>query len=121
MLFGRKTAHGRLTGNQTQLFRGALMEALEDRKMLSATVTHHVARASKTHAAKTDSLTASVKHASTKSTSTGTSSTSSGTTTSGFRSHGHIVYTLQFNQVPAAVQTGLTKLASSDSLAAPTS
>jgi hypothetical protein len=101
--------------------RSSMIETLEDRRLLSASVhhahaVHHAAK--HTHAARTASVAASVLQASTNSKSSNSSS-SSNTTSS--EAAGILLDTIEFNQTPAAVQTALKSLAASDSLAAPTS
>lgn len=116
---------------QTQLFRGGLIESLEDRRMLSASALHHavkhasVTHATATHASLTHAKTtkASKSSNSTSSSSSSSTTSSSSSTSSGgtVDSEGQIVDTIQFSQAPTAVQNGLKALASTDSLAAPTS
>ncbi|HZL37659.1 MAG TPA: hypothetical protein VFC78_20240 [Tepidisphaeraceae bacterium] len=116
----------------------SMIEALEDRRMLSASVPHHVAHPNAIHHAAVKRV--NLKHAVTKvtkavaaaittaaaSTSTSGSATSSGSTSSTNDTDGvadtggSIVNTLQFGQAPTIVQSGLTTLAAADKLAAPT-
>ncbi len=118
------------------------IESLEDRRLLSATVLHHAVHAHKVHHAtakhaalkhhahhtKKTTATAVAAALVTATSTTSTSATSTGTTSTGSSipslgwdgSDGNFGQTITFSQAPLAVQTGLTKLAAADSLAAPT-
>ncbi len=105
--------------SQPQVFPYFFMEALEDRQLLSASVTHHSLHTHKIvssvrHASKHHS--ASASKASTA-TSTGTSTTSSDPTWFGV--FARQVDSIAFDLTPSAVQSGLTSLASTDGLPAP--
>jgi hypothetical protein len=107
-----------------------MIEALEERRMLSSAVVHHVVADVKHHAAAKH---ANLKHHNTKASkvkaATATSTTSSSTTSSSTSSSttdtssdfGQIIDSIEFSLAPTAVQTGLKSLASADSLTAPTS
>ena len=94
-------------------FSASLIEALEDRRLLSASVLHHHLHAHKHHTAKDASVIES------DATSTASSDTTSADPST-FPAFGHVIDTVEFQNAPTAVQTGLTTLASADSLAAPT-
>jgi hypothetical protein len=98
-------------------FSASLIEALEDRRLLSVSVLHHH-HAHKHHTAANASVVES------DTTSTATSDTASSSTASAdpgsFPSFGHVIDTVEFQDAPTAVQTGLTTLASADSLTTPT-
>lgn len=99
------------------------IETLEDRRLLSATVHHaHAVHHAAKHAqaARAASVAASVLQTIASPSSSSSSSSTSSTSTSSSDSDGILVDTIQFSETPAAVQTGLKKLASSDDLAAPT-
>ncbi|HEX4124090.1 MAG TPA: hypothetical protein VHY37_05125 [Tepidisphaeraceae bacterium] len=118
-----------------------LIEPLEDRQLLSATVhpaTAHTVKADKAvHAAKTHAKAdkankadkadkASHKKAKTKDSDASTASTgstgSTGTTSlPNIPFTGQVENTITFSQAPSAVNSGLTSLASTDGLAPPTS
>lgn len=119
-----------------------LIETLEDRTLLSATATHalHTAlkHATKVHAATVkpakvthskaakaskhhkSNATANVASSSDAASPSTTTSTGSTTTDPIFEDHGHILSTIPFSEAPTAVQNGLTTLAATDHLAAPT-
>lgn len=129
-MFGRKTRISRSL-NRSGPSAGAFIEVLEDRRLLSASGLHHavhthVEHSSRHATAKTSdsktSLASAITRA-TQSTSTSDSGSSSGSTTAPVFPGGPrgLVTSLEFDQTPAAVQSGLQKLASTDSLAAPTS
>ncbi|MDB5174021.1 MAG: hypothetical protein JWN51_2794 [Phycisphaerales bacterium] len=107
-MFGRKAPVNpklaRAVGQQA--YAPSFIEALEDRRLLSASVAHHALHTQMQHA--------TAKHTSLKH-NTATASTA------GNNAGGGIVNTITFSQAPSAVQTGLTTLASNDGLAAPTS
>jgi hypothetical protein len=107
--------------SQPQPFPYFFMEALENRQLLSASVTHHALHA---HKISTSATHASKHHSASTSTAASTTSTDSNTTSSDPTSHGDFgkqVDSIAFDLTPTAVQTGLTSLASTDGLAAPTS
>ncbi|MDB5358448.1 MAG: hypothetical protein JWN24_4901 [Phycisphaerales bacterium] len=121
-MFGRKgpvnPKIARAVGQQ--VYAPNFIEALEDRRLLSASVAHHVHHASVHH---TKAAHASLKHstatASTTSSTAGSNNTSNSNSSDGDSGGG--VDTITFSQAPSVVQTGLTTLASKDGLAAPTS
>ncbi len=95
-----------------------LIEALEDRRLLSASVVNHAVHTHATHQAVTHAkLTAKEKAAEAAAATAADSSTSSSSTGDTFNDGS----TIEFSQAPTAVQTGLTALASTDGLTAPTS
>src|SRR5690349_16056255 len=103
---------------------GAVVEGLEDRRLLSAAaLAHHVLHAAKQHTAAHHTTKAHAART-TKTTSAAataaatTSSTSSATTY--VDQHGEILRSIPFSQAPAAVQTGLKTLAATDNVTAPT-
>lgn len=112
-MFRRKlNASQRSSLDRGPKFSASLIEALEDRRLLSASGLHHHVHA---HVAKHH------KHASvsaTVSTPTTTSSTSSDPTA--FSGHGRVIDTIEFQDAPTLVQNGLNSLAMTDGLAAPT-
>ncbi len=89
-----------------------LIEALEDRRLLSASVVNHAAHTHAVHHAATHvKLTARQKAAEAADASSSSSSSLTASTDGS---------TIEFSQAPTAVQTGLTTLASTDGLTAPT-
>ena len=117
-----------------------MIESLEDRTLLSASGAHALHTALK-HSTKVHAATVkpakvthtkaakSSKHNKSGATpsvissnaSASTSTTSSGSTTAPvFGDRGHILSTISFSEAPTAVQNGLTALASTDHLTAPT-
>ena len=117
-----------------------MIETLEDRTLLSATGSHalHTAlkHATKVHAATvkpakvthTKAAKSSKHHKSSatpnvvaSNTASSTSTTTASTTTVPvFGDHGHLLNSIPFSEAPTAVQNGLTALASTDHLTAPT-
>ena len=118
-----------------------MIESLEDRTLLSASGAHalHTAlkHSTKVHAATvkpakvthTKAAKSSKHHkgsatpnviASNAASSTSTTSTGSTTAVPIFGDRGHILSTIPFSEAPTAVQNGLTSLASTDHLTAPT-
>jgi hypothetical protein len=128
-MFGFKPRQ--FTDSNMPLPRIPLIEPLEDRQLLSATVHHahtdtpHVAKAEKAvHAAKTHTKAAKTHKKSEDSDTSGsttTDSSGSGVSLPVFPFPGKVEDTITFSQAPSAVQTGLTTLASTDGQAAPTS
>jgi hypothetical protein len=108
-----------------------LIEPLEDRQLLSASVHHahtdttHAAKPEKAvHATKTHTKAAKAHKKSKDSESTSSTSADSGDSGVSlpvFPFPGKVEDTIAFSQAPSAVQTGLTTLASTDGQAAPTS
>ncbi len=102
---------------------GAVVEGLEDRRLLSAAaLAHHVVHAAKQHTAAhhtTKAHTArTTKTTSAAATAAATTSSASSATTY-VDQHGEILRSIPFSQAPAAVQTGLKTLAATDNVTAP--
>jgi hypothetical protein len=111
-MFGRKVqVDPRVTrAARRQSGSPSFIESLEGRQLLSASVTHHAVHSHAVH-------NTTAKHASLKHHTANASTASTGSNAS----DGSVVNTITFTQAPSAVQAGLTTLASTDSLAAPTS
>ena len=117
---------GKNAKSQQKAISEQLIEALEERRLLSVTIAHHNLHAHKVHHAARHAT----KHhatASKSATSVPTASvvTASSTTTttdtdsSGYQDHGKVIDTIQFSLGPDAVKSGLTTLAGTDGLTAP--
>jgi len=120
-MFGRKGSQDRKQSAVARVAapRGAMIEALEGRTLLSASAVHHAAHHAVHHAtAKHAALHASVKKSSSTKSTSSSGSTTSESTSDTYRT---LLDTIQFSQAPNAVQSGLKSLASSDSLTVPTS
>lgn len=126
-VFRRKISgnQGKASKNLQREFSQRLIEALEDRQLLSVTVAHHNLHAHKSHHAArhaskhhSTATTASTATASVV-TASDTSSTTTDTDSSTYQDHGRLIDTVEFQLAPDAVKTGLESLASTDGLTAP--